>query len=451
MNTKKQTQASQGTPHKDNPQKPDETKAKPDLQTCFYHNRPDRWLAELATHDGEYGFVVYRAKTAKHEFVRQFEDKGRTFVIPAGIEVMHRKGAVLLPTEAAEYTNEARLVREVTAFVHRYVELRQDFEIIAVRYVLFSWLFDRFQELPYLTIRGLGIESGAGKSRALKVVGAICYRPILLGGGSTSAVLRRMIDRFRGTVVLDEADLASSDLCSTFTKILNQGFERGNPLLCCGSDTQNRAPEAFEVFGPKIVVARKRFNDDALESRFLTITMRPRRRADIPINLPADFADEALELRNKLLLYRFRHYWKTYLDSDAHVAGVSDRLAQIGRPLLSTVPDEESRERIADILRTVQRGLAESGRESLAGMIFAAMDALWSGDADERLFVGRIVSHVNDRNELDERLTPQKAGAIVREELGFRTRRAGRGYFVLPDPARRQELRKKYLLGEASY
>ncbi|MGX1360711.1 hypothetical protein QNJ95_37215 [Bradyrhizobium elkanii] len=60
-------------------------------------------------------------------------------------------------------------------------------------------------------------------------------------------------------------------------------------------------PQAFHVFGPKIVTTRRRYEDRALESRFITEGPGARPlRSDIPINLPPTFKDEARELRNKL-------------------------------------------------------------------------------------------------------------------------------------------------------
>ena len=63
-------------------------------------------------------------------------------------------------------------------------------------------------------------------------------------------------------------------------------------------------PQAFQVFGPKIVATRSSYEDKGLESRFITEQMGGRRlRHDIPINLPATFTDEVRELRNKLRCY----------------------------------------------------------------------------------------------------------------------------------------------------
>ena len=65
----------------------------------------------------------------------------------------------------------------------------------------------------------------------------------------------------------------------------------------------------------KIVATRGSYDDKALESRFLTEEMGSRKlRPDIPINLPDSFKEEARDLRNKLLLYRFHRRHEVKLD-----------------------------------------------------------------------------------------------------------------------------------------
>lgn len=62
---------------------------------------------------------------------------------------------VLLPSEPEEYGSEEALLREIQSFIHRYVDVSPLFEKIAsYKYVLFSWVYDGFNELPYLRVRG---------------------------------------------------------------------------------------------------------------------------------------------------------------------------------------------------------------------------------------------------------------------------------------------------------
>jgi len=89
---------------------------------------------------------------------------------------------VLLPSEPEEYGSEEVLVNEIQAFIHRYVDVSPLFEKLASYYVLFSWVYDGFNELPYLRLRG---DPGSGKTRFLQTVGALCYKPIFASGAST--------------------------------------------------------------------------------------------------------------------------------------------------------------------------------------------------------------------------------------------------------------------------
>ena len=70
-------------------------------------------------------------------------------------------------------------------------------------------------------------------------------------------------------------------------------------------------------------------------------------RSDIPINLPETFKEEARELRNKLLLYRFHRRLEVKLDPGLADPKLEPRLNQILLPLLSVVSDEGG---VADVV-----------------------------------------------------------------------------------------------------
>jgi hypothetical protein len=94
---------------------------------------------------------------------------------------------VLFPSRADPYGSEPALVQDLRAFIHRYVDLTPFFETLAAYYVLFSWVYDSFNELPYLRVKG---DAGSGKTRFLMTVGSLCYKPIFASGASTGAGLR---------------------------------------------------------------------------------------------------------------------------------------------------------------------------------------------------------------------------------------------------------------------
>lgn len=182
------------------------------------------------------------------------------------------------------------------------------------------------------------------------MIGAICRTPIFAAGASTVSPLFHLLDRFGGTLILDEADFRLSDERAQLVKILNNGNVRGFPVLRSeSSNGREYRPVAYQVFGPKIVAMRGEFEDRALESRFISERSDGRPlRTDIPLNLPEAQADEALALRNKLLVYRFHRYaeagsWIEPLDRT-----LEPRLNQVFSPLLANIEDLAAR----DLLRT---------------------------------------------------------------------------------------------------
>src|SRR5579883_109276 len=152
-----------------------------------------------------------------------------------------------------------------------------------------------------------------------------------------------ILESFKGTLIIDESDFRFSDEKAEMVKILNNGNVRGFPVL--RSDTNGKGefnPHAYHVFGPKILATRGDFEDSALESRFLTEDMRSQRlRDDVPINLRADHKAEALTLRNKLLLFRFRNLRKPRSLAGFIDPAIEPRINQIFAPLLSIICDEK--------------------------------------------------------------------------------------------------------------
>ena len=134
-----------------------------------------------------------------------------------------RNNVVLLPSGPAEYGTKDDLVEEIRRYLHRYLDVSPAFEDVAAYYVLFSWLYDAFNEAPYIRFQG---DYGTGKTRALLVVGSVCYKPFFASGASTVSPIFHILDAFRGTLILDEADFRFSDEKAEIVKVLNNGNRR---------------------------------------------------------------------------------------------------------------------------------------------------------------------------------------------------------------------------------
>ena len=178
---------------------------------------------------------------------------------------------VRFPSAVGMYDSQETLVEAIFIVLQRYVSLTATQYVIAAHYILLSWVYDRFESLPYLRVRG---DFGTGKSRFLSIVGGLCYKAIFASGASTVAPLFHLIDQIGGTVVLDEADFRFSSETADITKILNNGSSRGFPVLRCQKTPRGTFDTvAYRVFGPKVIATRFGFDDQALESRCITFDL----------------------------------------------------------------------------------------------------------------------------------------------------------------------------------
>jgi hypothetical protein len=339
---------------------------------------------------------------------------------------------VLFPSEPSIYGSEEKLVSDIQQFIHRHVDLSATFEKVATYYVILTWLYDAFNDLPYLRFRG---DYGTGKTRALLVLGSLCYKGFFASGASTVSPIFHTLDAFRGTLIFDEADFRFSDEKAEIVKILNNGNVRGLPVLRTMMNHQREFnPRAFHVFGPKIVATRGSYDDKGLESRFMTEEMGSRKlRSDIPINLPETFKDEARELRNKLLLYRFHRRRDVKLDASLADPKLEPRLNQILLPLLSVVTDESLRAELRSMALEAQLGLVADRGLLVEAQVLEIVAELMADSQRPVVPVADIVSIFIERYgfEYERPITNRWIGSILRKRLNIGTYKS-HGVYVVP-------------------
>ena len=342
-----------------------------------------------------------------------------------------KNGVILFPSKPEEYGTEEELLAEIQTYIRQYVDVSPVFEKIASYYVLLSWVYDNFNELPYLRLRG---GPGCGKTRFLQTVGALCYKPIFASGASSISPIFRILDSMQGTLIIDESDFRVSDEKAEMVKILNNGNAKGFPVLRSemSPSTKEFNPRAYQVFGPKMAATRGFFEDVALESRFITEEMGQRRlRFDIPINLPDTYKADALRLRNKLVLFRFRNLGKQPLTNDLVDRAIEPRLNQVFIPLLSIIGDEKVREDIKELAREYnQQMVSDRGLEVEARVLEVIKDLSESSarltlQAITESFI-RLFGH-----EYERRISVKWMGFNIRSRLGLKTEKS-HGVFVIP-------------------
>lgn len=427
-----------------------EDERKPTRQTSFFVN--EGTLFEQIYLGGKSLFLAFDTATGEAK-IMPFIELEEEIVEPINGEDVEL-GAVKLPSGVSEYGDTLTLLAEIEAHIYRYLDVSPNYLKFAAYYVLLSWLYDRFHTLPYL--RALG-DTGCGKSRFLDVIGGLCYKAISASGCVTPAPIYRMLRKWQGTLVLDEADMKNSDEYNEVVTILNCGFERGRPVIRATKDNPDKV-QILPVYGPKVFATRRRFKDVALEARCLTEIMRETDRDDIPPVLGRKFFEEQQELRNKLLLFRLRNYFKVDPEAGANLnlEGIEPRLRQISEAFTSLFANEpEVLDSYKQFIQAHQRELIEQRAATKTGQVVEALFELISnevtlvtsvtGDSFINVTAKAIAEKVG--------LTAQAVGQILKG-LGLETKLAKIDGVskrrIVYNPTILNKLRKRYILDEQS-
>ncbi|SDP80552.1 hypothetical protein [Desulforhopalus singaporensis] len=392
---------------------------------------PDGTIFELL-HDPEKKQTTFCVwKDGSFEITEKYEEYGTLLVpyTPHNNLIKHK--IVVFPSKPEEYSSEVHLITEIQEYIHKYVDLSLTFEQIATYYVLLTWVYDSFNELPYLRKCG---DFGSGKTRFLTVLGSICYKPIFASGGASSASLFHSLDKFNGTLIIDEADFRFSDEKAEITKILNNGNVKGFPILRCQVKKNGEySPQGFNVYGPKIIATRGHYQDKALESRFLSENVSIKNlRSDIPVTLPESFEEEARNLRNKLLYYRFKNLNSIKVNEDLIMDYIEPRLNQIFIPLLSVISNSDVRKNIIKLAKQYDDEIKfDRGNEIEAEVLSSIKQLL----GEKKKLTVRVIANRFFRLYGDnyvKKITPKWIGYVVRKKLGIKTIKSNGNYIVAP-------------------
>jgi len=387
-------------------------------------------------------YIGFNTLSNSIEEARSTVEIDNTIYVPFNTEMV-QKETVKLPSDALDFGEETSLIEIIQAFIHKYVDLTEFGEKISSYYVLLSWVYDNYETIPYLRFIG---DYGTGKSRALKVVGNICYKPIFAGGAITTSPIFRLINDFHGTLVIDEADFSTSDHYAEIVKILNCGYQKGMPVLRTEGDAV-RQPKAFDVFSPKLIATRSEYKDLALESRCITERMSGNPRQEIPYNLPDVFEEEALKLRNYLLFFRFKHFGSNdiKLDESKRIPNIEPRINQITMAILAIVKDETEQKKIREYFINYDKYLKSKRSEDVTSLILQTI--IRAGVADRDLTYKVLSGEINKNRSKENGeypISPAKIGKVNSSNLHFETRQINGITEFLWNEKRAKELCNRY-------
>lgn len=348
---------------KNEEEKPEKEKGKKEISRIV--DRENKIIVEQV-YDEKNGsrFCIYNHNDGNVKYSKDYSYNGIKYFPVTGEEI--EKKAVLLPSEAIEYIDNKTLDKEILKFANKWLDAPEETMRFGLWNVKVSYVFENFHTLNYLRAQG---DTGTGKTRYLDVWGHLHYKPIFTTGTTTPAPLFRIIDKWRGTIVMDEADLRNSDESEQIIKILNQGFEQGKFIMRCDQMDATKL-SFFDPFCPKILSTRRSFHDKATESRCITYITSVTERKDIKLNLNDDFFESALKLRNKLLMWRFKNYFEVDMDIDFDLGDIEPRVKQIVGSYISLFSsDKEQMEDFKKYIQSYQEELISERQSSFDGSI----------------------------------------------------------------------------------
>lgn len=394
-------------------------------------------------------------------------------------------GAILFPSALGKPHKTSELTTMIEGFINRsYLLENKLYAKIMSYYVLLTWMYDSFPAIPYLRVTG---EPGSGKSELMLRISLMCYRRYVASGASSSASMFRMVDKYKGTVFMDEMDLQKSDASADIVKFLVQGsMKDGAPIIRCEEVTVDGVKEIqeviFPVYCPKLLAMQLDFADKAVASRCITFAIQARETYElvnnqIPLSINQKMRDEAKTMRNLLLRYRLENWQPNREINPAYYnLNISARLNQVTVAIQMLAEDDPALQReINQFMEEYYRFLVQDKNMTIEARILEAMWQIYlnpgmktqyvekEADGREKIKVGHIAKRANDiirtmnmeEDEADDQakgskndkyeISPQKAGHRLREKLQMEiSPRSKDGYAVYWDQAKMEAKSKMY-------
>lgn len=439
-------------------------------------------LWDLETGKGSMAWRDPEGKVSSGKYV----DVNGIRYVPVEDDDIIKQGGVLFSSELAPLKDTKELVAIIELFLQRYFLLDNKLEYkLGAYYVLLTWLYDCFSAIPYLRAQG---DTNTGKSELMLRLGHLCYRLVISTGASSTAALKFALHMYRGTMFMDEMDIA--DKFDDRMVILNVGAMKDqakvwNMMPVMRADgSQGYTGTINNVYGPKLITMYGRFKDPATEGRCLTFKMSEKepmelKRKGISTEKNKEFYKEAQYIRNLMLRWRLEH-WEHQIELDQDLAdmAVSTRINQVTMPI-KWIAKNKSKDGalLKDVEAFVQLMHTEALLNKAMGLDARVMDGVMAVLYEENYMkyaieseldgYGRVkyiqykdLAHVtnaiiNEMNagEVEEseekkkggkEITSHTIGNICRTDLRLPVKRMGRGFVAILDPDRIDLLKRKY-------
>jgi hypothetical protein len=299
-----------------------------------------------------------------------------------------------------EATQGGVLLDDVVRFIHRFVVLTEAQAVTLALWVAHTHAFEAAETTPYIWITSALKRSGKSLL-LLKVLRPLVHEP-KAAASLTEAVLYRMIEELKPTLLIDEVDaiFGKGRERDDLRGILNAGFERGALAYRMGGARMDKLQD-FAVFCPKALAGIGKALPDTITDRAIRIRLERRTREE-PIErfVRREVVPEAEELRERVADWVLPQLEELHRIRPGLVDEIDDRANDVWEPLfaIADLAGGDWPEKARGSARILS-GEEEREDESRPALLLKDIFTVFSNGVADRLRTNDLIDHLADIEE----------------------------------------------------
>jgi hypothetical protein len=312
----------------------------------------------------------------------------------------------------------AALIRDLEAFLIRYVILPERTALPLALWVLLTHTFQSFDAVPYLIINSPAPR--CGKTRLLECLELVVSKP-RRASNISEAALFRIIEAITPTLLLDEAETLNSkgERAEYLRQILNAGNRRGAMVTRC--DGKSFEVKDFAVFCPKVLAGIGSF-PPTIADRAIAIQMQRRKGSETVTR----FLYKATEPEGAILRERTCRFISQRREEIEAAYGkadldfISDRDAEAWSPLfaiLAIADISRLKELRESAMRLTHNKASNAEDDSLSLRLLADIRSVWPG-SEPKVFTAVLIERLKNIEDghwmSDEKFDGRKLGKLLK-------------------------------------
>ena len=224
--------------------------------------------------------------------------------------------------------NGADVLSEVAATFSRYLALPAGAADVLALWTAHAHAFEAFAHTPRLNL--CSPDKGCGKTTALDVLASVTPRP-LRTESMTAAVLFRLVEQYKPTLLLDEVDAYLNE-AEELRGLLNAGHKRGAKAYRC--EGENNTVRGFAAFAPAALAGIGAL-PGTLHDRAIVVRLGRAKPGEVAVRFDSRRTEWETELCRKLARWTADNFDRLQSCDPQLPETAFNRLADNWRPLFA--------------------------------------------------------------------------------------------------------------------